>query len=111
MDAGAIYVWSAYNLKNNAPHDIASFNTAGSFPADVSVDTLGNGIVVGVARTANINNQTISFTGISNDSQTGTQPFIHTGGHAGFVPAATPRTVTAIRSTGLAPVACALSWR
>ena len=110
MDGSAIYVWSAYDLKDSVPYATAIYNSGGS-AANVSVNTLGNGIVIALARISNLNPNTITFSGVSNDSQTSTPSNIHTGGHAGLVLAETPRVITASWGTGFAPTACALSWR
>lgn len=109
MDRSAIYVWSAYDLRSATPVDTATY--ASTPPADVSVDVAGNGLVVAVAVATNVNNVTITFTGVSNDSQTSTNPFIHSGGHASQLAAAAPHTITALVSTGAAPLSVAASFR
>lgn len=111
MDFGAIYVWSAYNLRSTTPTDTASSTFLLSGVSDISVNVLGGGMVVALAMLALQLGTTIVFTGVETDSQTPSPPVVHAGGHAAGLPAATPHAVTAARATGFGAVSVAASFR
>ena len=97
LDAVWLSVWAAYNLNSATATDTASDIGATAGPSDLSVDVLAGGAVFAIA-VRGAAGQTLTWTGVTEDATFTVGSFTTWAASAFNVPAATPRTVSALRN-------------